>query len=256
MRVDIWLRANKRQKELASWTIWRWGGVRGGKGPSAAEKQLQQQQASFYQTLTQSYQQQFANQNAILQTLQTSFNPIIQAGPNQYGFSAQEDTALRTQSSEQTSREFANALTTQEESMAARGGGNDMLPSGAEAAIEANIRGQEASTESGRQLGITEAGYQKGTQDYWSAVNAESGVAKAYDPTGYIAGSNTAGENAFSSADKIYQEEQAASPWGAIGGTLGGIAGAAIGSIVPGVGTAIGKSIGSSLGGAIGSAAG
>lgn len=247
MRVDIWLRAREKKSELTAWTIWRWGGVRGGKGPSAQQQQLQQQQAQFYSTLTQSYQQQFANQNAILQTLQTSYAPILQGGPNQYGFSAAEDSALRTQATETTTAGFANALTAQEESTAARGGGNESLPSGAETAIEANIRGQAAATEAGQQLGITQAGYQQGRQNYWQAANALGGVAGLENPTGYISGANTAGENAFKSADIINSET--ISPWGAIGGALGGVAGFALGGPA-------GASIGESLGGTIGSAAG
>ena len=67
------------------------------KGASSQQTDLANSQQNFYNTLSSDYSQQFANQNAILSTLQSSLNPIVQAGPNQFGFSTAETNNLNAQ---------------------------------------------------------------------------------------------------------------------------------------------------------------
>src|SRR6185312_499960 len=86
-----------------------WKSVFLNKGATQQEKDLQKQQAAFYSTLTADYNQQFAKQGAIIDSLNKVWGPIFQAGPNQYGFSTAEDTTLHTQAKEGTANDYQQA---------------------------------------------------------------------------------------------------------------------------------------------------
>ena len=72
------------------------------KGATDQEKATSASQSQFFQQLSQNYSTQFAGQNAVLQSLQDSFNPILKAGIGQYGLTPQEDAAIRTQNDSAT----------------------------------------------------------------------------------------------------------------------------------------------------------
>ncbi len=109
--------------------------------------------------------------------------------------------------------------------MAARGGGNSFLPSGAEADIHSRVAGAAAQQESAQQLGITTTGYATGRENFNNATNVEMGIASGYNPLGYAGAATNAGTSAFNSATEIQKANAAASPWGTIGGLVGGLAG-------------------------------
>lgn len=196
-----------------------------GKGASAEQKSLAAQQNAFYSTLQSQQSQQFANQNALFSSIRAVYDPIFNAGPNQFGFSKEEETALRSQASEGTAANYRQAESATSQALAARGGGNSFLPSGAEADIHARVAGAAAAQESGQQLGITKEGYETGRQNFQRASDAEMGVAAGYNPLGYAGAATNAGKAAFDSATEIQKANAAGSPWGAIGGLLGGVAG-------------------------------
>lgn len=215
------------------------------KGASSQQKQLQQQQTQLSQTLSNAYNQAFANQHAVFSSIRAVFDPIFNAGPSQYGFANAEDVALRTQASEGTAQEYQQASRATAERMAAEGGGNSVLPSGVQAQIQGQVAGAAAESESNKQLDITKAGYEQGRQNFLTASNAEMAVAQGYNPLGYAgAAGNTTG-SAFNMATEIQKMNNAASPWGAVGGILGGLAG----SIAGPLGTSIGSKLGGMLGG-------
>src|SRR6266850_7036464 len=139
----------------------------GGKpGPSSDQKEIAGQQKQFYSTLMQNYATQFAGQQNILTALQNAFTPILNAGIDQYGFSAKEDAALRTQASAGTSNAYRMAAQATGQQMAAKGGGNQFLPTGADAQLQQQNAMRAAEQESNQQLGITTAGYETGRQNY------------------------------------------------------------------------------------------
>ena len=108
-------------------------------GPSQEQKNLEAEQASFTATLQQDYAQTFAANQEILSTLNSVLQPIVQAGPNQQGFSAQENSALNSQAINSTAQGYqqtADALGRQEN---AAGGGTSFLPSGVNAQINAGV---------------------------------------------------------------------------------------------------------------------
>lgn len=206
---------------------------------SSSQDDLAQKQAAFYDTLTSNYKTQFGEQSAILSALQKTWSPILSAGINQYGFNPQEDSALRTQAGDATSANFSGANRALNENIAAAGGGDQFLPSGSKTQLEQQNQFAAARDISSQNLGITQAGYEQGRQNFLNASSALTGQSQIYDPQGYAKQGNSAGESAFSSASILYNQGQA---WqGLVGGILGGAAtafagplgGAAAGALFP-----------------------
>jgi hypothetical protein len=198
------------------------------KNQQQAEADLAKKQASFFDTMTTSYGQMFAGQNAILSALKTAFQPILEAGPGQYGYTKAEDRALRTQASEGTGASYKMAKQAVAEGQAASGG-DAFIPKGATAEVNAQLASTAAAQEAQQQLGITTQGYEIGRQNFGQAASALGGVAGMMNPTGYAgastgAGSSAAGtgKDAFEMASTIQQQNAAASPWNIVGGVLGG----------------------------------
>ena len=127
-----------------------WTKVAWCKGASAAQNNLANSQSQFYNTLQSDYGQQFANQNAILGTLTNTLNPIIQAGPNQFGFSQGETNALNSQAIQGTGQQYNNAAASLKANQAAEGGGNALLPSGVASSQQASLAAQGANQASRR----------------------------------------------------------------------------------------------------------
>jgi len=182
-----------------------------------------------------------------LSSLTKAFTPILAAGPGQEGFSAQELSTLRNQVSQGTANDYAQAITGVKQQLASRGGGDTFLPSGADAQILTQVATAAAQEKANQDLGITREDYAVGRQNWLTASNVLGSTAGLYNPTGFAGSANTAGNDAFGSATEINKENQAGSPWGAIGGILGGVAGSFLGPI----GASIGSNIGASIGGGV-----
>ena len=206
------------------------------KGASAQQTQEANSYQQFTQALQSDYGQQFANQSSILSTLQNSLNPIVAAGPNQFGFSQQETNALNSQALQGTGQQYANASKALGAQQAAQGGGNSYLPAGAQAAQQASLASASASQASNELLGIQQAGYQQGYNQYQSAIGQLGGVAGMYNPTGYAGSANQGGGVANAEANEVTQLNNAASPWNVVGGILGGAVGAGLDAFTGGLG--------------------
>lgn len=211
------------------------------KGASAQQTDLANSQQNFYNQLSSNYSQQFQNQNAILGTLQKSLNPIVNAGPNQYGFSAAETNNLNSQALQGTGQQYANASKALGQQQAAQGGGNSYLPTGAQAQQQSSLAAGAANQASNQLMGVKQAGYQQGYNQYQSAVGQLGGVAGMYNPNGVASGANSAGGVANSEANQVTQLNNAASPWNLVGGILGGAASAVTGGLTGDLGTAVSK---------------
>jgi hypothetical protein len=210
------------------------------KGATREEKDLAAQQAAFYRTLTGSYNQQFAGQAAILKSLQDAWAPILAAGPSQEGFSAEERQALNTQAIEGTGQEYQKAIRATKEAMAARGGGQEDIGSGADQAILGSIATTQAADAASKRLQIALNSRERGYQNFIAASKAMSGNASVYNPVGFAGAANQGGDSAFNSAKTIQEQNAASSPWGAVGGILGGAASAFAGGFGGALGTRMG----------------
>ena len=71
-------------------------------GATAAQTNLQNEQAQFYQTANQEAAQTYGEDQALLQQMQSVYAPILAKGPNQEGFSAAETQDLNSQAVEGT----------------------------------------------------------------------------------------------------------------------------------------------------------
>ena len=224
------------------------------KGASAQQTDIGQSQQNFTNQLMANYGQQFQNQNAILGTLQNSLNPIVQAGPNQFGFSKAETNNLNSQALQGTGQQYANASKALGQQQAAQGGGNSYLPTGAQAQQQAGLAASAANQTSNQLMGVQQAGYQQGYNQYQSAVGQLGGVAGMYNPTGYAGEANTSGANAANTANTVAQMNNAASPWNLVGGILGGAVSGGLGNLDTTGGSSFGEQLSNFGLGALGGA--
>jgi hypothetical protein len=218
------------QKSI-NWT----GRVEFAKGASSQMTNLANSQANFTNQLMADFGTQFANQNNILSTLNKSLSPIVNAGPNQFGFSGAEVNALNSQALQGGAQSYANASRALKESQAAQGGGNTLLPSGVANQQQAALGAAEANNQSNALLGIQQEGYATGRQQYNNAIGQLGGVASQYNPAGFAGQATGAGSSAFNSATQVQQMNNAASPWNLVGGILGGAASSFLGPLMGGL---------------------
>ena len=210
------------------------------KGASSAQNNLANQQSQFYSTLQQDYGTQFANQSAILGSLNKTLSPIVNAGPNQFGFSQGQTNNLNSQALQGTATAYANASKNLKENQATAGGGNSLLPNGAQNQQQASLAASAANNQSNQLLGIQQQGYDVGRQNFNNAVSQLGGVAGQYNPSGYAGQATGAGNAAANTDNQIAQANNAASPWNLIGGILGGAAS----GFASGLGGGLGKAWG------------
>lgn len=209
-----------------------------GKGASSAENSIANSQVNFMNTLQQDFGTAFAGQQNILNGLSKAASSILAGGPSQFGFSAPEVSALNTTATTSNAAATRNAMTVAGEQQAASGGGAN-LPTGAQGSRQSQIAEQSGENLSQNLLGIQEAGYNAGRQNYQNAEQTLLGTAGEENPSSYAGAANTAASNAFSSADTIQKQNQAANPWPAVGGLVGSLAGTALNMVAPGAGTAL-----------------
>jgi hypothetical protein len=216
-------------------------------GPSQQEKNLEQQEASFDQTLQQDYSQTFAQNQEILGNLNSVLQPIVNAGPSQQGYSPAELSALNTQATDlsaQAVNQETQAAAAQEN---AAGGGTSFLPSGVNAQLNASINSAAENNLSQEKLGITQANYAQGEQNWQTALAGEENVAGQQNPLGYAGQTTSANSTAFGEANTIQQEENQEES-DIIGGVAQGALGIATGGASLGLGGLFGAA-GSALGG-------
>ncbi len=216
-----------------------------GKASTGQQEQIAGAQQNFMNTLQNDFGTAFAGSQNIINGLTKSLQTTLAAGPSQFGFAPQELAAMNTMATTQTANAYRQARAAAGAAAAASGGGAT-LPTGATAGVEADLAQKAAEEQSNTLLGIQEAGYKQGAENYQEAVKNLQGTASLEDPSRLAGEATTAGGQAFGSATTLYKQKQAASPWAQIGGLAGSLAGAALNLAVPGAGTAL-----STLGGAM-----
>lgn len=194
-------------------------------GASPEQKQLAQEQADFYKELKANYSKVWGQQQSILAALTKEFQPILEAGPNQKGFSSEEEAALRTQASDTT----ANAA--QQADVALGGKMNSMgdasIPSGAKLQLESGLLNSAAQENAGLQNKITGENYAVGRENFLNAATALDTSAGMLGPSGAAGSATGAGSAANTSFKDIAAENSA---WmGPVFGMIAGIGAAAAG---------------------------
>lgn len=195
-------------------------------GASSQQTDISDEQQQFYTTLSNEYSSIFGQSQAITSALTSAFTPILQAGPSQTGFSPSEETALQTQNTQNVATDYAQAQKATAQVLAARGGGNTMLPSSVTANILAGNANAAAATRAQGQNTITQANYAQGYQNWNTAANVLGSTAGLLNPNAYSSSATSAGQQAANTANQIAQANFA--PWGAAIGALGSVGGAAV----------------------------
>ena len=204
-------------------------------GSNQNQQDITDEQQEFYKQLTAQYSTVFAQNQAITGALTSAFTPILQAGPSQQGFSAQQDQAMRTQNTENVATDYAQAQRATAQILAAKGGGNTFLPSSTTANILAGNANAAAATRAQGENLITQQNYAQGYQNWNTAANVLGSTAGLLNPTAYSGVANTGGSAADTSANALAASSFA--PWGAALGALGSVAGQAAGGYFKGVGS-------------------
>jgi hypothetical protein len=206
-------------------TAYKTGGMTAMCGSNQQQQDITDEQQQFYQNLTQQYSTIFGENQAITGALTSAFTPILQAGPSQTGFSPAEDTALQTQNTEGVATNYAAAQKATADILAARGGGNTLLPSSVDSTLLAQNANQAAAQRAAGSLNIENENYQQGYQNWQAAASALGTTAGLLNPTTYSTSATGAGSAASTSAYQV--AEAANSPWNAAFGALGNVAGLA-----------------------------
>jgi hypothetical protein len=198
--------------------------VSGGCGPSAQEEQLQGQESSFLNQYSQAFNQNFAGQENILNSINSSLNPILQKGINQTGYSSQELNAMNTGAINNVGANYANAARALNGKMA--GMGDSTLQSGVSQQLQSGLASAEAGQLSGTENQIVQNNYAQGRQNYLSALSGEQGVAQMLNPQSYASLTQQAQGQGFGEANTTAQQQAQAEQAIAGGATslaLGGL---------------------------------
>jgi hypothetical protein len=195
-------------------------------GASSQQTQLEGEQAAFYQTATQQATETFGEDQGLLASVKSVYDPILAAGPNQEGYSPEELEALNAQAVEGTATNYRNASKVLNEQQAAESG-DTPLRTGAQEELQGELLGSAAEQESGQELQIKQSDYAQGNQNFESATNAELAVSGQYNPEAFESGATGAGTAAATTANEIAEEDNswinaAIGAAGAIGGAVAG----------------------------------
>jgi hypothetical protein len=203
------------------------------KGGAEANAQAQQQ---FYSTLTANYNKEFAQWTQVLNGFQSQLKPIIDAGIGQFGLTPGEETALRTDVSNQTTKAFNDQRAALQNRIAQQGGGEDFMPSGAKEQLQEELANNQARESSELNTGITKAGYDLGRQNFLTAMGMENSVLNAMNPNAF-AGAATGAGNAATNAINVANTTSL----GGWGGIIGGVLNAGVGALTGGLTSAMFK---------------
>jgi hypothetical protein len=198
-------------------------------GSTGQQQQISDAQQQMYTTLTNNYNTAFGQDQAITGALTAQFTPILNAGPGQQGFSSQENQSLNTSATANIAQNYAAAQKATAQILAARGGGNTMLPSSVDANLISQNTNEAAAQRSQAQNTITQANYAQGYQNWQQAAQVLGNTASLINPLGYASNATSSGTAAANTANQIASQNN--SIWNAAIGALGSIGGAAVGNL-------------------------
>lgn len=204
-----------------------------GIGPSGGDKAINNMTGSAYGTAIDQAKAEFGDANKVFNDIYQSTAPIAKAGPDQTGYSAQAESAINANTIDTTAAQYKNASATVRSDIAAQGGGNIALPSGA------NIATEEALAEAGAQQ--TASGLRENTINNYKVGNenwkfAEGALSKA---PGVFDTANSATADTAKLGDTALQSQKvidAAPSWSKI--AMGAL-GTGLNFLAPGAGTAL-----------------
>lgn len=189
-------------------------------GPSSEEKEAYTAQTQFTQQLESEYSTVFGEDQTIYNNLVSTFEPILQAGASQTGFSTAELNSLNSQAITGTAKSYQQAEQALQTNQASQGGGTAYMPSGAQTQEKEMLASSAASSESSQLQQIEQADYQQGYNNWLEAANMlgeSSSVANSS-----LSGSSSVNQslsNEESTASQITKDQNS---WlSSVGGILG-----------------------------------
>jgi hypothetical protein len=197
-------------------------------GPTAQQTELGDAQLAAYQQAAQMTQTQYENQQAIYAPMVSQFSSIFAKGPNQEGFSTEEENQLNSQAVEGTAENYQNAARATGEKEAAEGGGDIPLTQPQQLQQQEGLATSAAQEESRQEQQIQQADYGQGLQDWEQAGQGLQAIAAGESPLGYESNETGAGSAAEATEGAIASEDDS---WiNAAIGAAGSAAGVASGA--------------------------
>lgn len=173
-------------------------------GATSAQTQLQTEQSDFYKQAIQQQSTVYGEDQALLSKMEAVYEPILNAGPNQKGFSAAEDNDLNSEAVTQTAESYNAAKKAVGNQIAAEGGTG--MPSGESDELKQETAESAANQRSTELSQIEQADYSQGYDEWKTAAAGLSGVAADLSPTSYSGAATGAGSAAATTADQIAEE--------------------------------------------------
>ena len=175
-------------------------------GPSDDQSKIQAQQMDFYRKLAEQDSAVFGEDQSILKQIQGAYQPILEAGPSQRGFSDAERTNRTTDAIEQNATNFQNAKRAIVETTNGMGGGDAYIPSGVSTVRQGELSGEAAADLSGAQRKIEDEDWATGRDNFDRATAALSSARATLSPTSYAGAATAAGSEAARTAAQIAQQ--------------------------------------------------
>jgi hypothetical protein len=200
-------------------------------GPSDEQKATAASESAFGNLMQSNYTKNSDLQSADLAKLNSVYSPIFQAGPDQ-GIGATEKANLMTQADQGVGRDYAKASQSLNMGLSARGGGNEVLPSGA-----ANTMKEQLASAGSNEMATQESGVERYSQDVgrenWLTAGAGmKQLGQLYDPSAIASGANSATGSAYSMEHQ--NAMQASQQFSAYAGGVAALGKAATGGMATG----------------------
>jgi len=193
----------------------------------AAAQANQDAQTAFYEQLAANYGKDFGDFEGTKDSLLAKIQPIIDAGPGQYGFAAPEDAAIRGAAIDADAASAQNAQVATQQQIKAQNGGADLIPTGAADELRQQGDVDAAKKLSSDQNTITQAGYKAGQENYEGALTADENVLGMMNPNAFAGATTSGGSSATGAVNAATNAAAASDSWMSLaGGALGGVSGA------------------------------
>jgi len=176
-------------------------------GATAAQTNLQDEEAAAYQQAQQMTAEQYADQKAIYGPMTSQFQSIFDKGPDQEGYSAGELEDLDSQAVEGTAQNYSQAAKAVGEQTAAEGGGTNPMPTGAQDELKEDVATSAAGQESNQETQIKSNDYAQGLADWQNAAGGLESIATGENPLGYENAETSAGTAEGTTANQIAEED-------------------------------------------------
>lgn len=174
-------------------------------GATKEQTQIQGEQLQAYQQAQQMMQEEYGHQQAIYAPMAKQFGSIFALGPGQEGFTPAEKAAYETQIVEGTGKNYANAARAVNQRLAAE---NPMgMPSGAADQMRLSTALSSAQEKTNEELGVTEANYATGRQQWQQAATGLFDIAAGENPLGYENAATSSGTAVANTANQIASQQ-------------------------------------------------